>query len=145
MLFVCHPKILHKHCLQFSWELKWPQEKLKTMLMQNLGWQTKAIMVCCGIFWSGQFIYCRAKKLYLVSKIEERELGEHVFQDLLKNNYLQGNNTSVLLINDHQLWTKHERQRDQKAVHCYMYNSRQYLLASDLPEFHINQWEEVNI
>ena len=96
-------------------------------------------MVCYGIIWSSQFIYCRAKKLYLVSKIEERELGEHVFQDLLKNNYLQGNNTSVLLINDHQLWTKNERPRDQKAVHRYMYISRQHLLASDLPEFHINQ------
>ena len=38
MLFVCHPKILHKHCFQF---LLGPffnfQEKLKTMLMQNFG------------------------------------------------------------------------------------------------------------
>ena len=33
MLFVCHPKIV----FSFSWELKWPQEKLKTMLMQNFG------------------------------------------------------------------------------------------------------------
>ena len=41
----------------FSWELKWPQEKLKTMLIQILGWQTKSIMVCYGIFWSGQY-YC---------------------------------------------------------------------------------------
>ena len=30
MLFVCHPETLHK-------QLKWPQEKLKTMLMQNFG------------------------------------------------------------------------------------------------------------
>ena len=38
MLFVCPPKILHKRCLlSFSWELKWPQEKLKTMLIQNFG------------------------------------------------------------------------------------------------------------
>ena len=37
MLFVCHPKILHNHCLQFLLELKWPQEKLKTMFMQNVG------------------------------------------------------------------------------------------------------------
>ena len=35
MLFVCHPKILHNHCLQFFLELKWPQEKLKAMLMQK--------------------------------------------------------------------------------------------------------------
>ena len=71
-----------------------------------------------GTFWSGQFIYCRAKKLYLVSKIKERELGKHVFQDFLKNNYLQGKKRISLTYNDHQLWTKHERQlRDQKAVH----------------------------
>ena len=37
MFFVRHPQILHKHCLQFLLGVKWPQEKLKTMLMQNLG------------------------------------------------------------------------------------------------------------
>ena len=38
MLFVCHPKILHLSIVfSFSWELKWHQEKLKTMLMQNFG------------------------------------------------------------------------------------------------------------
>ena len=36
MLFVCHPKILHKHCLQFLLGVKMAQKKLKTMLMQNL-------------------------------------------------------------------------------------------------------------
>ena len=30
---ICEPCIV----FSFSWELKWPQEKLKTMLMQNLG------------------------------------------------------------------------------------------------------------
>ena len=45
MLFVCHAKILHNHnVFSISWELKWPQEKLKTMLMQNLEWPTKSIM-----------------------------------------------------------------------------------------------------
>ena len=29
----------------FSWDLQWSQEKTKTMLMQNLGGQTKSIMV----------------------------------------------------------------------------------------------------
>ena len=38
---VCHPKILHKHYFSFSWELKWPQEKLKTMVMQNFGLTNK--------------------------------------------------------------------------------------------------------
>ena len=38
MLFVCHPQILHKRIVfSFSWGLKWPQEKLKTMLTQNFG------------------------------------------------------------------------------------------------------------
>ena len=37
MFFVRHPQILHKHCFQFLLGVKWPQEKLKTMLMQNLG------------------------------------------------------------------------------------------------------------
>ena len=81
------------------------------------------------------------KKLYLVGKIKERELGEHVFQDFLKNNYLRGKKQVSLTYNDHQLWTKHERERerDQKSVHCYMYISMQYLLASNLLEFHISQ------
>ena len=37
MVFVCRPKFLLKHCFQFllGVKLKWPQEKLKTMLMQN--------------------------------------------------------------------------------------------------------------
>ena len=37
MFFVCHPKILHKHCLQFLLGVKKAQDKLKTMLMQNFG------------------------------------------------------------------------------------------------------------
>ena len=37
MLFVSHPKILHKHCLQFLLGVKTAQEKLKTMLMQTFG------------------------------------------------------------------------------------------------------------
>ena len=39
MLFVCHPKFCISIVFSFSWELKWPQEKLKTMLMQNF-WVT---------------------------------------------------------------------------------------------------------
>ena len=40
--------------LSFSRELKWPQEKLKTTLTKNFGVTKKSIMVCYGIFWSGQ-------------------------------------------------------------------------------------------
>ena len=36
MLFVCHPKFLHKQIVfSFSWELKWPQEKLKKKNFNN--------------------------------------------------------------------------------------------------------------
>ena len=54
MLFVCHPKILHKHCLQFPlyWELKWPQEKPKTMFIQNVGVTNKEHY---GMFWYRPF------------------------------------------------------------------------------------------
>ena len=71
------------------------------------------------------FIYCRAKKLYLISKIKERELGKHVFQDFLKNNHLQGKKQVSLTYNDHQLWTKHERERETRnqfiATCVYIY------------------------
>ena len=51
MFFVRHPQILHKRCLQFLLGVKWPQEKLKTMLMQNLGVTNKEHY---GMLWSGQ-------------------------------------------------------------------------------------------
>ena len=53
---------------------KWPQEKLKTMLMQVLGWQTKSIMVWYGIFWSGHFFFLalRARSGTLVSSRARR-------------------------------------------------------------------------
>ena len=41
MLFVCPPKILHKHCPQFLLGVKMPQEKLKTMLIQIFGVKNK--------------------------------------------------------------------------------------------------------
>ena len=52
MLFVCHPKILHKHCLQFLLGVKMAQKKLKTMLMQNLRVTNRAlwyVMVFSGV------------------------------------------------------------------------------------------------
>ena len=50
MLFVCHPKVV----FNFSRELKWPQEKLKTMLMQNFGVINKEHYGMLWYFWSGQ-------------------------------------------------------------------------------------------
>ena len=41
MLFVCHPKILHKHCLQFLLGDKWPQEKMKTINANAKVWGDK--------------------------------------------------------------------------------------------------------
>ena len=48
--------VVHSSCLfgAESYSGQWPQEKLKTMLMQNFGVTTNSIMVCYGIFWSGQ-------------------------------------------------------------------------------------------
>ena len=41
------PKIFHSYCLRFLLGVKMAPMKL-------LGWQTKGIMVCYGIFWRGQ-------------------------------------------------------------------------------------------
>ena len=54
MLFVCHPKLLHKHCFQFLLELKWTQEKLKTMLKQNFAVTNQEHYGMLWYFWSGQ-------------------------------------------------------------------------------------------
>ena len=60
ILFVCHPKSLHKHCLQFLLGVKMaPREtknmkKLKTMLMQNFGLTNKEYYGMLWYFWSGQ-------------------------------------------------------------------------------------------
>ena len=45
ILFVCPPKFGISIVSSLSWDLQWSQEKTKTMLMQNLGGQTKSIMV----------------------------------------------------------------------------------------------------
>ena len=37
MLFLVTPKFCRRIVFSFSWELKWPQEKLKTMHMSNFG------------------------------------------------------------------------------------------------------------
>ena len=39
MLFVCHPKMLHKLCLQFLLGIQMAPEKLKTMRIENF-WVT---------------------------------------------------------------------------------------------------------
>ena len=55
MLFVWHPKILHKHCFQFLSGVKMaPRETENNAYVKFWGGQTKSIMVCYGIFCSGQ-------------------------------------------------------------------------------------------
>ena len=49
MLFICGPPKF-----SFSWELKWPKEKLKTMFMQNFGVTSKEHYGMSWYFWSGQ-------------------------------------------------------------------------------------------
>ena len=52
-LFVT-PKVCISIVFSFSWELKWPQEKLKTMLMQSFGVTSKGHYGMLWYFWSGQ-------------------------------------------------------------------------------------------
>ena len=52
-LFVT-PKFCISIVFSFSWELKWPQGKLKTMLMQNFGVTDKEHYGMLWYFWSGQ-------------------------------------------------------------------------------------------
>ena len=65
ILFVSHSKILHKHCLQFLLGVKMAQEKLKTIYAyaKILEWPTKSIMVCYGIFCSGQYGHLMKKEI----------------------------------------------------------------------------------
>ena len=49
--------------------------------MQNLGWQTKSIMVCYGIFWCGQF-FCSLLSVVLFFSVRglcPPERGNHIF------------------------------------------------------------------
>ena len=56
MFFVCHPKILHKHCFSVSLgAIVTPKRNWRQCFYKMSGWQTKSIMVCYGIFCSGQY------------------------------------------------------------------------------------------
>ena len=56
ILFVCPPKFCMSIVSSFSWELQWSEEK---MLMQNLGGQTKSIMVF------SELAYCELSEHFL--------------------------------------------------------------------------------
>ena len=64
-LFVT-PKFCISIVFSFSWELKWPQEKLKTMLMQNFGVTDKEHYGMLWHFWSGQLQICSILCFFLV-------------------------------------------------------------------------------
>ena len=51
MLFVCHAKILHKHCLQFLLGVEMAPRQTENNAYAK---QTKSIMVCYGILWSSR-------------------------------------------------------------------------------------------
>ena len=46
------PKFCISIVFSFSWELKWPQEKLKTILMSNFGVTNKEHYGVLWYFWS---------------------------------------------------------------------------------------------
>ena len=52
-LFVT-PKFCISIVFSFFWEIKWPKEKLKTTLMQNLGCKQRALWYVMVFFWNGQ-------------------------------------------------------------------------------------------
>ena len=55
------PNFCIRIVFSFSWELKWPQEKLKTMLMQNFGVTNKEHYGMLWYFWSGQYKFGSVK------------------------------------------------------------------------------------
>ena len=89
MLFFCHSKILHKRCLQFLLGVK--------MAPQNLGWQTKSIMVCYGISWIGQQI--RRSVLTVLLSLLDTVMLQHRRRQIkrkLKNDYFTSYNTKII-------------------------------------------------
>ena len=59
MLFVCHPRILHKRCLLFPLGVEIaPRETENNAYAKFWGDQQRALSyVMHGIFWSGQFLF----------------------------------------------------------------------------------------
>ena len=65
VLLVCPPKFCISIVFVFSWDHFKSQEKLQTMLMQNLGGQTKSIMV----FFEVAYIFFAIMHYILISEI----------------------------------------------------------------------------
>ena len=63
MLFFVTPKFCISIDFSFPWELKWPKEKLKTMLMQNFGVRNKEHYRVLWYFREWSIKYVKEKKL----------------------------------------------------------------------------------
>ena len=74
MLFVCRPKTLHKHCLQFLLGVKMALRETENNAYAKFwgGWQTKSILVCYGIFWSGQYPFMVKTSLFPKDKDQSK-------------------------------------------------------------------------
>ena len=73
MLFVCPPKFCVRIVFVFSCDHCNSQEKLETMLMQNLGGQTKSIMVFSEV------VYLRIHVERAISRIKTFKILHNVF------------------------------------------------------------------
>ena len=58
------PQILHKHCFYFLLRLFKSQVKIKAMLMQNFGGQTKSIIVFLKVAYGGRFCFNGYSKIW---------------------------------------------------------------------------------
>ena len=77
MLYVCHPKMLHKHCLQFLLGVKIaPKETENNAHAKFWGDKQRTLcLICYGIFWSGQF--------HLISTVQYRSYSwENHFEEI---------------------------------------------------------------
>ena len=78
-LFVT-PKFYISIVFSFSWELKWPQEKLKTMLMQNFGVINKEHYGMLWYFWSGQLHILVSRASWGPKHEDQEALGTQNFR-----------------------------------------------------------------
>ena len=56
MPFVCHSKILHKHCVQFLLGVKMAPRETENNAYAKFWGDKQSIMVRYDIFWRGQYV-----------------------------------------------------------------------------------------
>ena len=137
MLFVCHPKILHKHCLQFRFRVKRPQEKLKTMLMQNFGMTNKEYygMLWYFLEWSIPFMWGSPQTFSLGRKIS------NFFRELFFGGWGTGGVTFCTFLQQNKLFPtglkcrSRQKNYDIQTVNCELTNLI-FLCVCFLVHFH---------